>query len=319
MKKFSWACCAFLVLFSFGASSQTIWDRAKQIPVGIISGSVAGTYARFSQDMVSALSEDSGIRLVAVLGRGSQQNVADLLWLKGIDVAIVQSDVLAAFRQNNQGKKLVNKISYITKLYNEEIHIIAKAGINKLSELKNGVVAIGNSGSGTAMTSRLLFKTLGIFPNLNHLSSLDAIHQVKLGKIDAAVFVAGKPTPAFSKITSKDNVKFLEIINNETLRSFGYLDGRIEHKDYPNIIGSGQVVRTIAVGAVLAVYNWGENQPRYKSTAQFIDSLYKNLNKLKSGGGFHPKWKEVEFNNPLPGWQRFHAAEEILRNPPDQR
>jgi hypothetical protein len=38
-----------------------------------------------------------------------------------------------------------------------------------------------------------------------------------------------------------------------------YLPARLISDDYPNLIASGEAVETIAVPAILAVYNWAPN------------------------------------------------------------
>ena len=67
-------------------TKQTARALANRDTVGLISGSVKGTYARFAQDMADALDKDCHLRIVPMLGRGSVQNIADVLWLKGVDI-----------------------------------------------------------------------------------------------------------------------------------------------------------------------------------------------------------------------------------------
>ncbi len=89
--------------------------------VGIISGGVTGTYVRFASDLSNALDDGYQHRVLAVLGKGSVRNIEDLLMLRGIDIAIVQSDVLDFYRDSMLFPEVEKKIAYITKLYNEEV------------------------------------------------------------------------------------------------------------------------------------------------------------------------------------------------------
>ena len=57
------------------------------------------------------------IRVLPILGKESQQNIKDLLYVNGID--IMQSDVLDFYRDNQTIPNLENSICYIGKLYNE--------------------------------------------------------------------------------------------------------------------------------------------------------------------------------------------------------
>lgn len=67
--------------------------RSNKGVVSIITGSVNGTYIRIASELATVLDTD-GLRILAIIGKGSVQNISDLLYLKGIDLAIVQSDVL---------------------------------------------------------------------------------------------------------------------------------------------------------------------------------------------------------------------------------
>ena len=102
-------------------------DRAGRLSnkgvVGIITGGVSGTYIRIAADMAAVL-DNPTLRVLTIVGQGSIQNIDDLLYLKGIDMAIVQSDVLEYLKRQNTYSNIDKKISYITKLYNLSlIHI----------------------------------------------------------------------------------------------------------------------------------------------------------------------------------------------------
>ena len=90
------------------------------------------------------------------------QNITDLLYLRGIDVGIVQSDVLGFIRKENLHPNIEQRIRYVTKLYNEEVHILAGKDIGQLADLAGKKVNVDVAGSGTAMTASTLFDTLGV-------------------------------------------------------------------------------------------------------------------------------------------------------------
>ncbi len=69
--------------------------------VGIISGGVDGTYVRIAADLASVLDDGKALRILPILGKGSLQNLADILYLRGVDIGIVQSDVLAFVKQRH--------------------------------------------------------------------------------------------------------------------------------------------------------------------------------------------------------------------------
>src|SRR4051794_40097059 len=111
-------------------------ERANQNTVTIISGTPAGTYLAVAYDMSAVLDDGDNLRVLAVAGRGSVQNVRDILNLRGIDMGIVQSDVMTHFKQKGElGRNIDQKLVYITKLYNEEMHLVVNAQINDIKDL----------------------------------------------------------------------------------------------------------------------------------------------------------------------------------------
>jgi hypothetical protein len=88
--------------------------------------------------------------------------------------------------------------------------------------------------------------------------------------------------------------------------------GEFTSKDYPGLVREGEVVETIAVPAVLAVYNWTKGSERYKKVERFVESLFKNWEKFQSPP-FHPKWRDINLAATVPGWTRFAVADRMLQ------
>lgn len=285
-------------------------ERANRDTVGIIAGSVSGTYARFAQDLSDALDSPGELRVVAMLGKGSVQNIVDLLYLRNVDAAIVQSDVLQYFREKNIIPGIENRIRYVAKLYNEEVHLLARADVLSLKDLAGRKVNIGPKGSGTAMTASVLFAIEDIPIEPVNLANSEALAALRAGTIAAAVFVVGKPATYFREIRNDIGLKFLPLDLSKGLEEV-YLDGELTAADYPNLIEEGQRVPTIAVGAVLAVYNWKPGTSRYDRTARFVRRMLESLPILQTEA-YHPKWKSVETEARIPGWQRFEPVERWL-------
>ena len=82
-------------------SIERLRRQANENTVGIISGGVAGTYVRIASDLASVLDDPAKLRVLAIIGKGSLQNINDVLYLRGIDIGIVQSDVFAYARRQN--------------------------------------------------------------------------------------------------------------------------------------------------------------------------------------------------------------------------
>ena len=132
--------------------------------VGVVSGGVNGTYVRVAADLAAVLDDGDRLRVLPIISKGSVQNIADILYLRGIDIGIVQSDVLAYVRQQRLFPGVDQAIQYITKLYEEEVHVLARKDVGRLEDLSGQVVNVDGKGSGSAMTASVLFGALGVQP-----------------------------------------------------------------------------------------------------------------------------------------------------------
>lgn len=293
------------------ADSMSMRDQVNRGTVGIVSGGVNGTYIRISADMAAVLDGEQ-LRLLSILGKGSVQNILDLLYLRGIDIAIVQSDVLEFLKRQGTYGQIDRHIQYITKLYNEELHLLAGEEITSIQQLRGKKVNIDNVGSGTAMTAALVLETLGLEVEVTNLDQSLALAKLRDKEIDALFYVAGQPAQLFSGIEAESGLHFIDIDYGEALQST-YLPARLEQESYPTLIRSESPVRTIAVGAVMAVYYWKPLQYRYEKTANFVQAFFDRFDEFKLPGR-HPKWKEVTLAAQVPGWTRFRPADEWLNS-----
>ena len=95
----------------------------------------AGISVRIAEDLANVIDDGATRRVLPVIGKGALQNITDLKLLRGIDMAILQTDVLDYARQQNLFPGIESWATYITKLYNEEMHVIAPKSIQKLHYL----------------------------------------------------------------------------------------------------------------------------------------------------------------------------------------
>lgn len=282
--------------------------KANKDTVGLVTGSITGTYVRIGSDLADVLNRED-LRVLPILGRGSLQNINDILYLRGVDLGIVQGDVLEYLEKREPGIK--GRIHYITKLYNEEVHILARKEIKSLNDLRRKNVNFGKSGSGTYLTSSTIFSKLGIQVNIKTLDQRSALEKLKRNEISAMVYVVGKPASVLQSISDAGNLHILPIPYPAALRDT-YLPSLFSSQDYPNLIKDNGSVPTIATSAVMAVYNWPENTHRYKKVERFIRYFFSNVPAF-SEPSRHSKWKELSVAAVVPGWQRFKAAESILK------
>jgi TRAP transporter TAXI family solute receptor len=273
--------------------------------VGIISGGITGTYVRIAADLADALDDGYTMRVLPVIGKGSVRNIEDLLLLHGIDIAIVQSDVLDFYKRTNLYPGIEDKIDYITRLYNEEVHVLARAEFASVDDLRGHRVNFGTEGSGTFMAAGIIFDELGIKVDVTTFPDPEALTKLRAGDIDALVFVGGQPLALVSQIQANSGLKLLPIPKDRVHAS--YIATTLTAASYPHLIPPGQTVPTLAVGAVMAAYAWPKDSPRNAKVERFVDRFFDDFGRLKQPP-YHPKWQQVDLRAPLPGWRRLPAA-----------
>jgi uncharacterized protein len=302
------------LLLSSGAPA---WAQSASAPqnaanagtVGIISGGADGTYIRIAADLANVLDGET-LRIIPMIGRGSLQNLRDILYLRGVDVGIVQMDARQGLQADSVQKAAQDRLRYIARLYNEELHVLASTGIADIRQLEGRKVNIDKPGSGTNLTARLVFEKLGIQPDFTEDDQAKSLERLRSGELDAALYVAGRPVRAFTEFRSDGKFHLLSVpFEGEIAQN--YLPATFSTTDYPNLVQGGKEVETLAIGNVLAVFNWPENSERYKRVQRFVDAFFSRFDEF-SAPGRHPKWKEVSLSATVPGWQRFKAAQDWL-------
>jgi TRAP transporter TAXI family solute receptor len=294
-------------IFQFGSASTKAALNANTVT--LISGTIGGTYVQFGADLASVLDDGNKLRILPIVGRGSVQSVADILFLQGVDLGIVRADTLDYLERKGFAKDIKKQFTYVTKLYNEEMHVIASKSVHSLKELDGKKISVDLPNGGTFVTALTVFERLGMKPNVLYIEQRIAMEKLKAGELDAVIVVGGKPYKSVSSF--KDDRFHLVNVDYDKPLQTDYLPATLGAKDYPNLIADGEKVDTIAVPAVLAAYNWAANTDRYRKVALFVDAFFENFPAFQNPP-FHPKWKEVSLAAPLPAWQRFPAAQQWL-------
>ena len=291
----------------------TIGERINANTIAIISGNPNATYMTIAYDMSAVLDDGDEFRVLPVIGKGGGQNIKDVRFLKGVDLGITQSNLLGYYKRTNEIGVIDDKIVYIAKLFNEEMHLIVRAdsGINSLADLAGKKVNFSDVGSGTQLSTRDIFERLGIKPVEVNMGQADAFEALKRAEIAATILIAGKPTGSTAKLKAQDGFRILPVAYDKPLQG-DYLPTTLTNEDYPALIAPGEKVETIAVSAVLIAFNWPKGSDRYRRIQRFVDNFFPRLAEFQKAPR-HPKWKEANLAAVMPGWKRFEGAEEWLR------
>jgi TRAP-type uncharacterized transport system substrate-binding protein len=291
-----------------GPNEAEIRDRLNSWTIGLAGGLLEGAPIHFATEIARVVNDGGTMHVLPVVTRGPTENVNDLLYLRGIDAAIINSDSLEEYK--SQVPQIRERISYLLSLFPSELHIFVRPEIKSLSDLAGKKVNFNTQGTAAAYSGPLIFSRLGIDVEKTFIPHPVALEQMKRGEFAAVVFVTSKPVDAFAKGKWEEGYKFLPVEFGPKFEDY-YLASSLESADYPNLIAKGEKVPTIAVPTILAAFNWRPSSPRYRKVARFVDELFGRIDRLKAPG-FDPKWKDVNIANRVPGLERLQAAQEWL-------
>lgn len=297
--------------FSPGARrpvEQQAIEKLNAWTVGLAAGQLEGAPIRFATDIARVVDDGDNLHVLPIVTRGPTENVEALLYLKGVDVAIINSDALEEFKALIPDVQ--KRITYILNLFPSELHIFVRPEINSLSDLKGKKVNFNTPGTTAAYSGPLIFDQLKLDVDKTFIPHQIALEQMRSGQgdMEAVVFITSKPVEAFLHGKWDPGFKFLPV---ELEESEFYVPAKLTAADYPQFIPPGQEIQTIAVPTILAAFNWPRSSDRYRRVARLTDYLFDRLDKLQQPG-FHPKWKDVSLAATVPGLTRFPAAQEWL-------
>ena len=285
-----------------------IRDRLNAGTIGLAGGLLEGAPIHFATEIARVVNEGGDMQVLPIVTRGPTENVNDLLYLKGVDTAIINSDSLEEYK--SQVPQIQQRIAYIFSLFPSELHIFVRPEIKTLADLAGKKVNFNTQGTAAAYSGPLIFSRLGIDVDKMFIPHPVALEQMRRGEIVAVVFVTSKPVDAFVKGKWEEGFKFLPVEFGPKFQDY-YISSYLDAADYPNLIAKDQRIATIAVPTILASYKWRPDSPRYRRVARFVELLFGRIDKLRSPG-FDPKWKDVNLRTQAPGLERVQAAQEWL-------
>jgi hypothetical protein len=282
--------------------------------VGLAGGLLEGAPIRLATEIarvVDDADEGDALHVLPVVTRGPAENLEALLYLRGIDAAIINADALEQFR--SLVPNIDQRVSYIANLFPSELHIFVRPEIHSLADLKGKKVNFNTPGTAAAYSGPLIFDRLRLDARKTFIPHPIALEQMRRGEGDmaAVVFITSKPVDAFLRGRWDPGFKFLPVDITQGDFINLYLPSTLTSRDYPQLIPEGQDVLTIAVPTILAAYNWPQGSDRYLRLARLVDHLFDRIDQLRAPG-FHPSWRDVNIAAQVPGLRRFPPAQEWI-------
>jgi hypothetical protein len=307
-----------LTTFACLAGAQDMRNMA------MLTGAQGGTYHRFGTDVAAVIKKVCGADIEVRTSQGSLDNLGRLRNELFAQMAIVQQDALDYLRLNETRnatiKDWVDKFRYVLPLYREEVHIVARrdAGIETLADLAGKRVAVGEPGSGTNLTATLLLDGANLRGRLTEVTVgaregiLSLLEPPGATRLDAVFYVAGQPVPLLSgaddRIGSRQlaQLSLVAIPKNPIPKL--YSAAKLTPAAYPWI---DRTVETVAVRAVLIAYDF--KGPQCDNVAMVSRQIVDNLDELQRIG--HEKWRDVDLNAKVDGWERYACVTRRLQTP----
>lgn len=276
--------------------------------VGLAGGQLEGAPLRFATEIARVVDDGPNMLVLPIVTRGPVENMNALLYLQGVDMAIVNSDALEEYKV--QQPDIQSRVVYLLNLVPSELHIFVRPEIQSLQDLAGKKVNFNTLGTAAAYSGPLIFSRLGVDVEKTFIPHQVALEKMRQGEFAAVVFITSKPVDAFVRGRWDPGFKFLPVAYERKFEDY-YLPSVLEASDYPNLIKQGERVSTISVPTVLLSFNWAARSNRYQRVSRFVDYLFSRIDRLQAPG-FDPKWKSINLAATVPGMTRSPAAQAWL-------
>ena len=209
-----------LAVVMAGAAVAGAQAQGKSLTLG--TASVGGTYFVYGGVVANLLTEKLGVNVSTQQTQGPNQNVI-LTDRKQIELGMTTMGVaLQAWHgigDWTKGKKYDN-IRAVFPMYDTPFHFITteKTGIKSVVDLKGKTVGVGPKAGTCGTYFPLIFKAIGLNPDIRFGQASDLAGQLGDGLLDAFPFCAGVPISAYSELEATRPVRFFTFTPAELIK-----------------------------------------------------------------------------------------------------
>jgi TRAP-type uncharacterized transport system substrate-binding protein len=288
----------------------------ESIRIGLVASDWRAPFVFIALDLDGTLAHDR--IAVALSDSGGPLKTLDrLLHDPSADAGIVQADALERFVEDNPAAAARRRLRSLARLYDEAVHVVARKSVKDLRQLDGRRVNVGEAGSASEGTARLVFEKLGIRPVLANGDVKDALDHLGSGEIDAVFVVAQRPALEILMFETA-GFHLLPVPSDPALADL-YEPVELNAAEYPTLLEKGEAVPTVKVPVILAALDRIRGSVGSKRLERFTASLAGRLGDLRQPGR-NFDWREVDFSTPVPGWERLDTG--LWRDPepaPEER
>ena len=292
------------VALSTGARSEDARTlKLNQGTVGFLA-SEPGLVANVLE-IANSVDHTDGLRVLPIIGRGSLQSINDLLFLRGVDVALLSSDSLTYVKENNLYKDEIGKLAYLAKLANLNVIILARKEIGVIEDLPGMRIATGPANSDEFVAAELVFGALGTNYERVPTTGKNSLAALLDGRIDAAVFTGSDSYAMLNSVKTTSGLHILSLSLPESLAEV-YSPAILSHEDFPNLIAEGTAIETIASALILAVFDWPDRTERFYKLRKFNKALLSTYLATRNTE------QSTNFSAAVPGWKQYLTAKDLM-------
>lgn len=275
------------------------------------------------RELATVVAAKDNIRLVTILGRNDVVNLSDLLFLQGVDSAVVRADAVEFVKRQNEFPGITRVVNTLARLHEQKLVILARADIDSIEQLDGKKVASGIKGSSEHVTASLVLEMLEVNVTQIDIPTDQAISQLIEGQINALFYLRSprssddnqeasarqKANDPLAKIVDTDQIIALPLTVNDELSSV-YTQAELTSTDLPGLIDNEQTIAAVAVQVILAGYRWNPRHPRYAMAARFTTALIDSKDELQNGNTAD-YWAELDFKFDVPGIQPLNTVRSL--------
>src|SRR5262245_54442357 len=174
--------------------------QTNDIAVNIVVSGITCTCARFAEDIRNVVNDlrPDGLRVLPVIGVGGLQNLNDVLFLKGVDMGVIDEDNARLLKKRDPQlyANLEQRVQYITKLYDSEFQVVARNDIRTYDDLRGKKVNFNLKDSQTEVTADIVFNALNLDVQRSYYDNDEAIKKLLEGELSAMIILTGAPQAA---------------------------------------------------------------------------------------------------------------------------
>ena len=252
---------------------------------------------------INELAKEIGdIRVLPIAGHGAVANVRDLLRLRGVDFAVLNSDIFPFLEQTRQYPNAQKQFRYVTHIYSQKVYLLTRKEFKTINDLRGRKLAVPSRGAGSHTTAMTLFNLLGIDVVLHSGVDLDDFN---VGSFDGILLLGDELARARLSAQARRDLQVMPIGLVPPLRAT-YRPAVIEPQELPGV-AVAENTETVAVSTLLAVYNWTSAQARYADVSGFSTRLFAALPRLRQNAS--SVWRQADIDAQIGGWSRYSAVQ----------